>query len=300
MKIAVILLVSIILFAHGCKKGDPKAVKIKGATGTVFRYHDFPSKFVMSRTIDVWVPPDYSDDMTNSYPVIYMNDGQNLFFPSLSYTHIDWGVDETMTQLIETGKIHPAIIVAIWNTSRRLNEYMPQEPLEEHEDIYEEFRKKFNGPALSDKYLLFIVNELRPFINTHYRTESDQANTFIMGSSMGGLISVYAVCRYPGIFGGAGCLSTHWAVADSVTITYLRTHLPQPDKHRFYFDHGTETLDSEYGPYQKVVDKIFEENHYVKGTNLITKVFPGDDHSEKSWRKRIYIPLEFFLDKKTN
>lgn len=295
MKTILILLIPVSILLAACRTNQPKAVKVSGVTGTVYRYHDFPSKYVRTRMVDVWLPPDYEEQSNQKYPVIYMNDGQNLFDPSLSYSKIDWGIDETMTNLIKTGKIHPAIVVGIWNTPKRMNEYMPQRPLEEHEDIYEQFRHDFDGPSLSDNYLLFIVNELRPFINNHYRVKADQENTFIMGSSMGGLISAYAVCEYPGLFKGAGCLSTHWPIADSVTVTYLRDHLPNPENHEFYFDHGTKTLDAEYEPFQKVVDNIMLEHNYQEGINLMSKVFPGDDHSEKSWRSRVDIPLKFFL-----
>ena len=294
--ISEIFLFSILLFI-GCQPDKPKAKPEKVLNGALFRYKNFPSEYVLSRNIDVWVPPGYKKNKDQHYSVIYINDGQNIFLDSLSYTKISWGMDETMSHLIETGKIKPAIVVAIWNTPRRMNEYMPQEPLEEHPVIYENYRKEYNGPALSDKYLAFIVNELRPFINQHYHVDTEASSTFMIGSSMGGLISLYALCKYPGIFGGAGCLSTHWPIADSVMISYIRTHLPSPEDHVFYFDHGTKTLDSQYAPYQNIADQIFINHDYKAGINYISRVFPSDDHSEKSWRRRLAYPLELLLKK---
>jgi predicted alpha/beta superfamily hydrolase len=156
----------------------------------------------------------------------------------------------------------------------------------------------------SDNYLKFIVKELKPYIDQKYSVYTNSENTYIAGSSMGGLISMYAMCEYPKIFGGAACLSTHWVgtftlennpVPDSF-IDYLSKNLPDPSDHKIYFDCGDQTLDALYPPIQKKVDRVMTATGYHEN-NWITKYFPGDDHSEKSWNKRLNIPLEFLFKK---
>ena len=114
---------------------------------------------------------------------------------------------------------------------------------------------------------------------------------------MGGLMSLYAISQYPEIFGGAACLSTHFPLGDGVMIEYMKTNLPAPKTHKIYFDYGTETLDAEYEPFQKQADALMKKKKYKSGVNWMTKKFSGEEHSEKSWRKRVDIPLVFLLGK---
>jgi predicted alpha/beta superfamily hydrolase len=112
---------------------------------------------------------------------------------------------------------------------------------------------------------------------------------------MGGLISLYALCEYPDVFGGAGCVSTHWPAGDGIVIDYMQTALPDPAAHRIYFDYGTETLDADYEPYQERADEVMQRAGYTEGANWITRKFPGADHSETAWRARVEISLRFLL-----
>src|SRR5437764_14297436 len=121
-----------------------------------------------------------------------MHDGQNLFDPQCSFIGVDWGIDEAMRDLIAAERAPGAIVVGIWNTRERSQEYMPQRALE----LFPVQRARRRSP-LADSYLKFLVRELKPFLDEHYRTLPDREHTFIMGSSMGGLISIYAVCEYP-------------------------------------------------------------------------------------------------------
>lgn len=154
---------------------------------------------------------------------------------------------------------------------------------------------------LADAYLKFLVTELKPFIDKNYSTKTDQENTFLCGSSMGGLISIYGMCEYPNIFGGVACLSTHWigTFDNNKQIPagineYLKRHLPSPIGHKIYFDHGTVGLDANYPEYQKQVDMIVTKAGYDKKT-FQSLEFPGEDHNEKYWSSRLYIPLTFIL-----
>ncbi|NJN44818.1 MAG: hypothetical protein HC806_08945 [Anaerolineae bacterium] len=151
------------------------------------------------------------------------------------------------------------------------------------------------GEPVSDHYLKFIVNELKPFIDTSYRTLTGQTDTFIMGSSMGGLISLSAVCEYPEVFGGAGCVSTHWVIGDGIAVNYFKEALPAPGEHRFHFDFGTEGVDAPYEPFQLLVDEILRSSGYEYEKDWVTHKYPGAGHNEKFWRDRVHIPLEFLL-----
>ena len=160
----------------------PAAVHVAGpgVTGTVVRYAGMPSTHVAPRNVDVWLPPGYARNPAQRYPVLYMHDGQNLFDPATSYGNVDWAVDEVMTDLIAKGAVREAIVVGIWNTSKRRDEYMPQRPVRG--------KIKFNVPGaedldaadiVSDHYLEFMVKELKPFIDATYRTLPGRADHFI-------------------------------------------------------------------------------------------------------------------------
>lgn len=296
MRIAVLLIVGYAMVAAAYGQ-TPLKVTGEGITGGFWRYEKFASKIVDSRNVDVWLPADYSEN--RKYAVLYIHDGQNLFNPKESYGGVDWGIDETMTGLIAEKKIRDTIVVGIWNTPKRFEEYMPQKAFEMMNAEQKEEVRKFNksDTVLSDNYLKFLVSELKPFIDKTYSTKRNAANTFVMGSSMGGLISLYAISEYPDVFGGAGCVSTHFPIGKGVVIDYMAKKLPAPINRKIYFDYGTETLDATYEPYQLKADEVMKVVGYIRGKNWITQKFQGEEHSEKSWRKRADVPLVFLLAK---
>lgn len=265
--------------------------------GAIERHVNFISAYVDSRTIDIWLPPGFGSADNRRYPVVYMHDGQNLFHSETSFIGVDWGIDETMARLIDEGSIEAAIVVAIWNIPNRVREYMPQRPVESPDRtmVLERFAAEFGGKPLSDNYLKFIIREVKTLVDNRYPTLPGSENTFIMGSSMGALVSLYALCEYPEIFSGAGCLSTHWPAVETVIIDYLETALPPPGRHKLYFDYGTETLDAPYESCQKKVDTVMQSVGYRSGDDWKTLKFPGAEHSERAWRNRVHIPLQFFI-----
>lgn len=276
---------------------EPELVVAPGVTGTLLRHEAFPSRHVDPRNIDVWLPPGYGGDPGRRYPVLYMHDGQNLFDPGLTWAGVDWDVDGTMARLVAEGTVRPAIVVGIWNTPKRLLEYMPRQPVvaELVATGVEGFDPFPRDDVVSDAYLRFIVEELKPAIDARYRTLPGRGDTFIAGSSMGGLVSLYAVARYPGVFGGAAALSTHWPAGDGAVIDWLSGHLPEPGSHRFYFDHGTATLDAAYAPLQQRMDAAMRAAGYRHGTDWETRRFEGAEHNEPAWRERLHLPLMFLL-----
>ena len=267
------------------------------AAGRIERLLGFTSKFVPARQVDVWLPPGYDQNVAARYPVLYMHDGQNVFEPSLGFGGESWEVDLALGRLIRSGKARAAIVVAVWNTGMgRFAEYMPRKAATGASVALQTGDPSIPTSLISsDAYLRFLVEELKPAIDRSYRTKPDAPDTLVMGSSMGGLISAYALAEYPGVFGGAGCVSTHLPAGDGAMIGYLALHLPKPGANKLYFDYGTATLDAKYEPFQLKLDAVMRAAGYSEGRDWITKKFPGAEHSEKSWRERVEIPLTFLL-----
>lgn len=283
------------------------------SSGIIKRHENFASKFVTARNIDVWLPESYNPK--KKYAVLYMHDGQMLYDSSSTWNRTAWEVDDVVGKLVQEKKIKDVIVVGVWNGgATRHTDYFPQQPYNsltqtEKDTVTVRLQqagrtKEIFKPA-SDNYLKFLVTEVKPFIDTAYSTYKDRKNTFVGGSSMGGLISMYAICEYPYIFGGAACLSTHWPGIFSMDnnpipnafINYLEKKLPDPQAHKIYFDCGDQTLDALYPPIQKKVDAVMHAKGFTS-TNWITKFYPGENHSEAAWSKRLDVPILFLLKKK--
>ena len=282
------------------------------AAGRIVDLGEMRSEHADPRRVVVWLPSTYRPGGPR-HAVLYMHDGQNLFDKKTAGYGMEWEIDETLDRLIREKKVRPTIVVGIWNTPKRLREYVPSRAFAHLPRKYmEQVRGLYGGDPLSDGYLKFIVDELKPAIDKRFRVKTDRANTAIMGSSMGALISLYAIDEYPQVFGSAAMVSTHWplllpagggksindeeyAAVSSAFERYLDPSLPDPRSHRLYFDHGTETLDAVYSRYQKRVDAIVARRGYRQGANWISRNFPGQAHNEKSWASRVEVPLRFLL-----
>lgn len=296
-----------LLFVHQSMAQMPTT-----SNGKIDRLENFSSKFIPARNIDVWLPANYNKKQ--KYAVLYMQDGQGLYDANITWNKQSWNIDDEITKLINQHKIKDVIVVGISNgQALRHAEYFPQKPFEQLSQANKDTvtaqlqrtsRTKDIFQPVSDNYLKFVVTELKPFIDKKYSTYTNAANTFIAGSSMGGLISLYAICEYPTIFGGAACLSTHWPGSFSTKdnpipdafFKYMSEHLPNPQNHKIYFDYGDQALDALYPPLQKLADDVMKTKGY-SNKSWTTRFFPGDDHSETSWNKRLYVPLEFLLSK---
>jgi predicted alpha/beta superfamily hydrolase len=224
------------------------------------------------RDIVVWLPIGYNPQKNpnKNYPVLYMHDGQNIMDPKTAYVGKDWRVDETVMKLIKQKKIKEIIVVGIYNTPDRLDEYSWSEK--------------------GQNYLKFIVNELKPFIDSAYKTLSDKDNTAIMGSSMGGLISFYAGWHYPDVFSMAGCLSSSFYYNNDRSIKQVEEY-DGPKKHvKFYIDHGE---DGNVRGQRMFVE--LSKKGYVIGQDIDYCYAPGAEHNEKEWAARLERPLLFFF-----
>lgn len=300
------ILISLLLSSKTKAQNElPKVV-----SGKIERIENFQSKYISERNVDIFLPERYS--VKKKYAVLYMHDGQMLFDPDQTWNKQAWNVDDIARELIQENKVKDFIVVGIWNGGKtRHSDYFPQKPFEqlstEEKDTIGAQLQKFGRtnddfqPG-SENYLNFIIKELKPYIDRNYAVKTGKRNTLIAGSSMGGLISLYAICEYPKIFGGAACLSTHWVGTFTLKnnplphsfLLYLEKNLPNPKNHKIYFDCGDQTLDAMYPEIQHKVDDLMLRKGFTK-KNWITEYFPGEDHSEKAWSKRFRISLEFLL-----
>ncbi|GAA4380178.1 alpha/beta hydrolase-fold protein [Hymenobacter koreensis] len=227
----------------------------------------------LGRTRRVWVylPNDYATS-TRRYPVVYLHDGQNVFDNCTSFSG-EWGVDETMSQLQQQG-IDPAgcIAVAVDNGGgQRLNEYSP-------------WNNPQYGGGQGDQYVDFLVQTLKPYIDTNYRTLPDRLNTGIAGSSMGGLISLYAAVKYPAVYGRVGVFSPAFWFAEAQLKNYLRQHpatAGQPT--RFYFVCGAQESQTMVPLMQAVRDSLQRGGHATADLNY--QVRADGQHAEWFWRR---------------
>jgi len=284
---------------QGCGPNAPSPSEIR-------RHDGFASVHVPPRSLDVYLPPGYSSEQDREYPVLYMHDGQYMFYAdSLKWSQA-WGIDSLMDTLIAAGRLMPAIVVGVGNTERRTLEYMPQKGVDHFPDSTKDhFLGIYKAPE-SDQYLKFLVEEVKPFIDSVYRTKPDPANTFIAGSAMGGLITIYAITEYPEVFGGAACINTHWPLgmqdrvpdAARAMVDVLGANLPDPATHRIYFDYWIQNEVSITEPYQNRMDQHMGARGYRQPVNWQTVMLDASEISMKVWKQELYRPLEFLLKAK--
>ncbi|MBU3671737.1 MAG: alpha/beta hydrolase [Sinobacteraceae bacterium] len=261
------------------------------------------SRDVAPRQVKVWLPPGF--DRSKRYAVLYLHDGQMLFGNEQTWNSKSWDIDRTLAALLEKEVIRDVIVVAIDNDpNRRHAEFFPDRALEFlHPPA---LRDAFVSQALGQRpaakaYLDFIVNIVKPEVDTRYPTDPSRDATFIMGSSMGGLISLYALCEYPQIFGAAASLSTHWIgsferngeIPRSLR-DYLDRHLPPANAVRIYMDRGTKDLDALYEDAQREVDSLMQRKGFT-APGFQSRIYPGAGHDEQAWRDRSAEPLRFLL-----
>ena len=305
-----LLAIALLFAAVPAFAGNPMG-PVHVSAGTIVDLGVLKSKYADPRRVVVWLPTGYSAH-GQKYAVLYMHDGQNLFDKDTAGYGMEWQIDETLDRLIQEKKVRPTIVVGIWNTPKRLQEYVPSKAFNGLPPSYRgKIRALYGGDPLSDGYLKFIVRELRPMIDSRFNVKTDRADTAIMGSSMGSLISLYAIDEYPQIFGEAGMMSTHWPlvitpdnkpisnqeyeIVSSAFERYLTPALPDPATHKLYFDHGSETLDANYARYQDRVDGVVHRRGYRQWINTLSLSYPGEKHNEISWASRVAVPLQFLL-----
>ncbi len=250
-------------------ESDPIRGKILNYNGLICK------KLKHQRPVQIWLPESYSET-GEPCAVIYMHDSQNLFEPSTSFAGVDWKVDETVSEMIEAGEIRPCIVVGIPNSPDRMKELNMFTP---------------EGKA----YGKFIVEEVMPFIEGRFNVSKKRSDTGIMGSSMGGLMSLQMLLAYSDKFALAGCLSSAFAKTNGKIFTQVRNADKLPLDAKLYLDTG------EFEPpiaesYFAMVELLVEKG-FCEGENLLAYFDEQATHSEAAWARRLKIPLEYLLGK---
>ena len=242
-----------------------------------------------SRHLFVYLPPSYEGE-EKRYPVLYMHDGQNLFDKSTSFAG-EWNVDETMEQLSREGI--EAIVVGIPNRGvRRLAEYSP-------------FRDRHHGLGRGDRYLAFVEETVKPLIDRDFRTLPDRKHTGVMGSSMGGLLSLYAFFSRPHLFGFVGAMSPSIWYAGKAIFPFVRRAPYVPG--RIYIDVGTReyggsvaekearTRSRRYYGQIRRMKRILVQKGYRLRSELLVVEDKWAAHHEPAWARRLPDALRFLL-----
>lgn len=233
-----------------------------------------------TRKIWIYLPPDY-ETSKKKYPVIYMEDGQNLFDEATSYSG-EWKVDETLNELSKSKKLD-AIVVGIDNGgSERLNEYSP-------------WKNEKYGGGKGDAFTEFLVKTLKPYIDKRYRTLPQAKNTGIVGSSMGGLISLYAAVKYPDSFGKVGVFSPAFWFAEPELHLFVNKNSKSLKNTRFYFLAGTKESETMISDAKEVIDLLKKKG--VPEKNIQAKFDDYGTHSESYWAKELRNALLWLFEK---
>jgi predicted alpha/beta superfamily hydrolase len=252
-------------------------------TGNIHVHHNFHSRHLgADRDVIVYLPPGYDYDPSRRYPVLYLQDGQNLFDAATAFLGNEWGLDEAAEQLIGQGKIEPLIIVGIYNTGmQRIGEYTP-------------VRDRRGRGGLARRYGRLIVEDLKPFIDNLYRTHPEPASTGLGGSSLGGLVTLYLGLEHPKVFSKLVVMSPSvwWANRDIVhRVKKLKKKLPL----KIWLDIGTAEGGNPEGTERdaKSLRDALVEKGWEIGLDLAFEVDVGGGHNEAAWGHRIRHALMY-------
>ena len=268
---------------------DSDVIRVEAAAGDL-RLHEFRSRiFRNSRFLRIWLPPQY-DETENAgrrYPVLYLNDGQNLFEPSTSFNGVEWQVDETADRLIREGQIPPMIIVGIDNAQKdRFREYMPHRSM---------------APMMlrvqGSRYPNFLLKEVMPFVARTYRVATGPENTGLGGSSLGALISLYTAAVHPGWFGRLLLESPSLWASNRQMIRESRSIRQWPD--RIFLGTGTQEAGREDRD-RSMVDDVQELANIFRRAGLDDRrlhlmIEEGATHHESAWARRFPEALSFLF-----
>ena len=241
-------------------------------TGQIATFREMPGDGILPRDVMVWMPPSYYTNDAKRYPVVYVQDGQQVFDPAISTHGVDWGLDETAQRLATSEWIYEPIIVAINNTR----------------DRWEEYGQTPKGAA----YRRFIVERLKPFIDSNFRTLADPEHTAAMGASMGAVVSFLLVWEHTNVFSAAACLSPPFSPQE---VRLVESAMPSEKSIRVYMDNGSLGLEKRLQPALDRMLEALQAKGFQQGTNLGWLRDVMGEHSEVSWSKRIQVPLLFLF-----
>lgn len=259
-------------------KGARKNAIQGHVTGTVRYHRAMRGSGIADRDLIVWLPPGYETDAAARYPVVYMHDGQNIFDPATSSFGVDWQIDETCDSLIRNNSIPPVIVVGIYNTSDRMKEYVPG----------------VKGTA----YMNFVVNTVKPFIDSVYRTKPGRENTIVGGSSAGGTISFMLAWEHPDVFSKAICMSPAFKIGEIDYVKDVGASLGKTKDVFFYIDNGGVGLETRLQPGVNEMLAALKTKGYQECGDFVYISEPTAQHNEAAWAKRFAHALVLCLLKK--
>ncbi len=256
---------------------------IASGPGQLRKHEKYRSRFLpRARDLIVYLPAVYEQNPQARLPVLYLQDGQNLFDPATSFiTGMYWRVKETADELIAQGAIRPLIIVGIYNTGKgRLAEYTPSRD------------KKMSG-GKADRYGRMLIEEIMPFIDSEYRTLTGPANTGLGGSSLGGLLAIYLGLRHPQVFGSLAILSPSvwW---NQRWVLNFAARLSLRDRPRIWLDAGTNEGGHSVEDVERLHD-ILVQKGWQQGRDMQFEIIPGAEHNEAAWANRVGLFLQFLF-----
>lgn len=256
-----------------------KAPVTGGVTGEL-AYHKEVGKdtAIPSRDLVVWLPPNYGQDKKKRYPVLYMHDGQNLFDPNTSSFGVDWRVDETADSLIRAGEMEPIIIVGINNTEDRMQEYTPGE----------------KGTA----YMDYVVNTVKPFIDSTYRTRPGAKYTATGGSSAGGTMAFMLAWEHPEVFSKAICMSPAFKIQQIDYVDDVQAYKGRKKPLYFYIDNGGVELEEQLQPGIDEMLQTLKQKGYREGKDYTWEKEENAKHFESAWGKRMPQALKLLFPAK--
>ena len=244
-------------------------------TGQVCYHRQLAVKGLLPRDVIVWLPPEYDKAPDSPYPVLYMNDGQNIFDPNTAAFKVDWQMDETADSLIRAGEIEPLIIVGIYNTAQRTQEYTPGK--------------------LGDRYRDFVINTIKPMIDATYRTRSESEFTAVGGSSAGGIVSFMLAWEHPKVFSKAICMSPAFRIGEIDYVQNVRNFQGAKKNIRVYIDNGGVGLEEKLQPGIDEMMMALDERGYQRGVDYFWVHDKEARHFEAAWGKRMPQALKLLF-----
>lgn len=244
--------------------------------------------------VDVWVPK----DLNPNTPVLVMHDGRNLFDLANTFAGATWGVIPAIRDELRADQ---PLVIGVWGLSdeTRIRELSPEKIVQDDiEHFWKHVPKGYQTTGkepFGDSYISLISDAILPFMLEKYGIKHSLDRTAVMGSSMGGLISLYAMGERPDVFGTAICFSTHWPFGEDRMVEGLISRLPDAASHRVWTDTGTIELDVNYAPFHAKAHELLKQKGFSEPEGLVAATYPYTGHHESYWSRRVVDALSWWL-----
>ncbi|MBN8816248.1 MAG: alpha/beta hydrolase [Sphingomonas sp.] len=280
-----------------------------GRRGALFVHHLAGSYGLLPRDVFVWVPD--APVPQGGFPVLYLQDGQNLFDARLVPFGTAWEADRSVSRLVDAGGIVPVMVVGIASTAERFTDYAPASMMAQlPAPARAAVELAWGGRARSADYARLVIEDVKPLIDRHFPTRPDPEATFVGGSSLGAMAALEILSAYPDQVGGALCLSAHFSLlpvtgteqlpagfgADvTAAAAGFAADLPRAGRHVLWIDRSALGIDRFYGPSHTAVADVLKARGFIQDVDLVMRCYPGVGHDEGAWRDRLDDALSFLL-----